>query len=216
MRVCVTGSRGFIGRNLVVRLDELGIEVIPFVHSTPSDTLTDLLSKSDAVLHLAGVNRAEDPADFAAGNDRFTEMLCDSLEAAGRPLPLIYASSIQTENQTAYGRSKLAAERSIEAYASRSKAPVEICRLPNVFGKWSRPNHNSVVATFCHHIARGLPIEIHDPRAVIRLAYVDDVIDRWVKWLSSPPPGLTRPQVTPDYKISVGDLAALIRSFHSI
>src|SRR5690606_5005102 len=114
-------------------------------------------------IHLAGVNRPQDPAEFAAGNTDFTARLCDALRDAGRVLPVAFTSSIQAERDNPYGNSKRAAEDRLFAHASETGAPVAVYRLPNVFGKWCRPNYNSAVATFCHNLARGLPIQINDP-----------------------------------------------------
>ena len=134
------------------------------------------IAAADAVVHLAGVNRPQDPADFVTGNVGFTARLCDALRDAGRAVPIAFASSIQARAGHPYGASKRAAEERLQAHARETGAPVAIYRLPNVFGKWCRPNYNSAVATFCHNIARGLPIRIDDPAAEVRLVYIDDVV----------------------------------------
>ena len=216
-RILVTGADGFIGRNLRLRLSETGRhEVLPVTRqSSPSD-LRAAAGRADAVIHLAGVNRARSAADFQSGNAGFTAAVCDALAGAGRRVPVIAASSIQVGRETPYARSKQEAERHLEAHAAVTAAPVAICRLPNVFGKWARSDYNSVVATFCHNIARDLPIRIDDPRTRLRLVHVDDVIDGWLSWLETPSPDLDRPVVRPEYSITLGDLAATLRGFRAL
>lgn len=216
MRVLVTGAAGFVGRNLGVRLREAGHEVLALTRETPPAAWPDLVAQADAVVHLAGVNRSVAADEFAAVNDRFTARLCAVLTGQGRALPVIAASTIQAGNASPYGQSKLAAERHLQAYQAASTAPVAICRLVNVFGKWSRPNYNSAVATFCHNIARDLPITINNAEAEIRLVHVDDVIDGWLAWLAAPVPGLSQSAAVPEYRITVGALAETLRGFRAI
>jgi UDP-2-acetamido-2,6-beta-L-arabino-hexul-4-ose reductase len=217
MQVMVTGAAGFIGRNLCVRLREGGRhDVLEVTRETSREALVEMASRADAVVHLAGVNRDEDPHAFMAGNADFTEKLCAGLTRSGRAVPVIFASSVQAGRDTSYGRTKQIAEQHLEAYAAQSRAPVAIYRLANVFGKWCRPNYNSVVATFCHNIARDLPIAIHDPATELRLVHVDDVIDDWLRWMAEPAKGLSRPQVEPEFRATVGDLASRIRGFRAL
>lgn len=216
MNVLVTGAAGFIGKNLVLRLRELGFGVIAFDRSTPKADLVSLLQQSDAVVHLAGVNRTADIRDFTVHNADLTDTLCGALEALERPLPLIFSSSIQVVNDTDYGRSKRQAEERVELYGANTGAPALVSRLPNVFGKWCRPHYNSVVATFCHNISRDLPIDIHDPGAEVRLIHVDDVISDWITWLQRPQPGVLVATPRPEYEISVGRLAAKIQSYRAV
>jgi UDP-2-acetamido-2,6-beta-L-arabino-hexul-4-ose reductase len=135
------------------------------------------------VFHLAGVNRPQDPAEFATGNAGLTQDVCAALTDAGRRATLLLTSSTQAMQDNPYGRSKLAAEEAVRAYGAATGATVHVLRLPNVFGKWCRPNYNSAVATFCHNIARGLPIRVNDPAAPVTLVYVDDVLDCFVRLL---------------------------------
>ncbi|MBT4146368.1 MAG: NAD-dependent epimerase/dehydratase family protein, partial [Gammaproteobacteria bacterium] len=176
MRVLVTGAHGFIGKNLVVRLEEWAdTEVFLFGRGDGVDNLTTLVDQSDAIVHLAGENRPIDNADFAIVNTDLTRILCEAIRATGRNIPLILASSIQAEQDNPYGQSKRVAEQVVEAFVTETGNHAVIFRLPGVFGKWCKPNYNSVVATFCHNIARNLPVQINDPSAVLPLVYVDDV-----------------------------------------
>jgi UDP-2-acetamido-2,6-beta-L-arabino-hexul-4-ose reductase len=214
MKVLVTGSNGFIGKNLVVRLKERAdIDVQCFVRG---DALTDLFAKvaqADFVFHLAGVNRPQHEAEFAEGNNDLTNHLCDAVRATGRKIPIVYTSSVQAERENAYGASKLGAEQALIALAEQTEAPVWIYRLPNVFGKWCRPDYNSVVATFCHNLVHGLPIAVNDPDAVLRLVYVDDVAVAFLSHLDQPASSLSFAQVQPIYETTVGALAAQLQAF---
>lgn len=212
-RVLVTGADGFIGRNLIVRLRELGFEPMPVTRQTGD--FGAAVTVADAIIHLAGANRPTDPADFMAINRDFSARLGDAIVATGRPIPVIVASTQKALDGTEYGRSKLAGEQALAAAGAASNAPVHIFRLPNVFGKWSRPNYNSAVATFCHNIARDLPVDIHDPAAPLRLVYVDDVVEAFVALLQAPetPDGLH--EVMQVYDTSVGAIAETVRGFRA-
>ncbi len=214
MRVLVTGSNGFIGKNLVVRLGELpGFEVHCFDQSDGLDTLQGKVSDSDAIVHLAGINRPKDTTEFIAGNADLTASLCAAIKAAGRHVPLLLASSIQAELTNPYGQSKRAAEQVVEQLSAQTGNPAVIYRLPNVFGKWCRPNYNSAVATFCHNIANDLPIQINDPSTQLKLVYVDDVVEAFLHALGHTAPGLQWGTVEPVYAIGLGDMAAQIEAF---
>lgn len=217
-RVLVTGANGFIGKNLVVRLRELPrFAVAQFVRGEAPEALPGLLAQVDAVVHLAGENRPSDEAAFAQVNTGLTEALCNALAAeqrrSGRQLPLVLASSAQAERDNSYGKSKLAAEQAVQKLCAASGHPAFIFRLPGVFGKWCKPNYNSVVATFCHNIARGLPIQINDLAAHLQLVYVDDVVSSFIAALDTPATGLMRSEVAPIYATTLGDLAQQISAF---
>ena len=212
MRVLVTGAEGFLGKNLITRLDEIGIEHVAYGRGSGID-LRGAVAGVDMVFHLAGVNRPRDPSEFA-GNPHLTAQLCDALESAGVRSPVVYSSSTQANLANAYGASKLAAEEELRGFAARTGAPVCLYRLPNVFGKWSRPNYNSAVATFCHNIARGLPIQINDPSARVTLVYVDDVMESFIDLTRRAHAGVREFSVSPTYQVTVGELAEKIRALH--
>ena len=217
MKVLVTGADGFIGKNLRVVLGEQeGLEVLPVTRATDAGDLRSAVAQADAVIHLAGVNRPEDPAEFASGNANFTAALCDALAATGRAIPVAFASSIQAERDNPYGVSKSRAEAHLAAYGEAAGAPVALYRLANVFGKWSRPNYNSAVATFCHNIARGLPIQISDPAAPVQLVYIDDVVAEFLRFLDAPGQGVRQAQAGPVYATTVGELARQIQAFKEV
>jgi UDP-2-acetamido-2,6-beta-L-arabino-hexul-4-ose reductase len=217
-RVLVTGANGFIGKNLLVRLRELPrFAVTEFVRGDAPEALPGLLAHADAVVHLAGENRPADEAAFGQVNTGLTVALCDALvgeqQRSGRQLPLVLASSAQAERDNPYGQSKLAAEQAVQKLCTASGHPAVVYRLPGVFGKWCKPNYNSVVATFCHNIARGLPIQINDPAARLQLVYVDDVVSSFIAALEAPATGLTRAEVAPLYTTTLGELAQQIGAF---
>ncbi len=216
MRVLVTGSRGFIGKNLVVRLGELaGFEALQFARGDSEESLQTLVREAGVIVHLAGENRPKDVAAFAEVNAGLTRTLCAAVAASRRKIPLILASSIQADLANPYGESKRSAELAVEQLAAEHTNPVVIFRLPNVFGKWCKPNYNSVVATFSHNIANDLPIRINDPSAMLRLVYVDDVVSTILREIESTAPGLRRGTVNPEYSITLGELAAQIEAFRN-
>jgi UDP-2-acetamido-2,6-beta-L-arabino-hexul-4-ose reductase len=214
MRIVITGGEGFIGKNLRVRLRELGnVEYVAIDRAGAREQLDAAIAMADVVVHLAGVNRPKDEAEFFLENAGFTETLCRSLAACGRRVPVIFSSSTQATLENAYGRSKLAAEKVLKRYGRETGAPVYIFRLTNVFGKWARPNYNSAVATFCYNVARGLPITINDSSATLRLVYIDDLMDAFLSILTSfsASGGLT--EVRPIYETTVGQVAEAIQGF---
>jgi UDP-2-acetamido-2,6-beta-L-arabino-hexul-4-ose reductase len=222
-RLLVTGANGFVGKNLLVHLSKMpNIEVQTFVRGDDVPLLTAFVARADAVIHLAGENRPADESAFANVNTGLTQLLCDALRIetskTGRKLPLVLTSSTQTRQDNAYGRSKLAAEHVVQALATNVGNAVTVFRLPGVFGKWCKPNYNSVVATFCHNIARGLPIQVNDPTANLKLVYVDDVVKALISAVhpnegQTPVLGLTAGVVQPEYDVSLGELADQIKAF---
>jgi len=218
VNVFITGSKGFIGSNLVAYLNRHDdVEVIGFDIQNTDQDLWEGLAAADFVFHLAGVNRPESVGEFETSNVGLTEKVCQYLLDLGRVTPILLSSSIQVERDNPYGRSKLHAEKVIQQYVEQSGARGIIYRMKNVFGKWCRPNYNSVVATFCHNIARDLPITISDPHHEIEFIYIDDVVEHYEGELAADDPGgVIYREVEPSYKVTLGELADLIRSFRSI
>lgn len=221
MKVLITGASGFIGKNLRLRLRERAdVDLVCFAREHVVGQLPEILHDVDFVFHLAGVNRPQDPGEFIAGNVGLTRDLCASVasiaRATGKKIPILYTSSIQAALDNPYGRSKREAEAVLRDVERDSMVPVYIFRLPNVFGKWCRPNYNSVVATFCHNITRGLTIQISDPQAKITLVYVDDVIERFLQIMDGADVAVNSDGfevVTPQYTVTVGELAQQLESF---
>lgn len=178
MKVVITGANGFIGRNLVAELSRFpeSYELFKVDLDTPKERLNEWLASCDAVVHLAGINRPLNVSEFKTGNVDFTSQMLTQLCESGNPVPVIMTSSIQAALDNPYGTSKLQAEFVMFSYSKAQKTPVYVFRLPNVFGKWCRPNYNSAVATFCNNIANDLPIEVNAPERVMTLVYIDDVI----------------------------------------
>jgi UDP-2-acetamido-2,6-beta-L-arabino-hexul-4-ose reductase len=218
IRILVTGANGFIGKNLIVRLNELSnIGISTFVRGDDITLLPGMVSKVDAVVHLAGENRPPDESAFSSVNAGLTFQICEAIKSeiksSGRYVPLILTSSAQAELDNLYGRSKLAAEQAAQSLTNETCNPVAIYRLPGVFGKWCKPNYNSVVATFCYNKAHDLPVKINDDSASVRLVYIDDVISNIVKRLFSIWDGVVRPIIDPQYDITLGELSKQIDAF---
>lgn len=214
MRIAVTGASGFLGANLMLRLRERGHEnVLAVDHRLDGAQLARVLRDVDLVFHLAGVNRPRDPMEFETGNKLFAERLIAAMKMLPHAPRVVYSSSIQAAGANPYGVSKRAAEDALKAYEHATGAAVYVYRLPNVFGKWSRPNFNSVVATFCYNIARGLPIEVHDRNAPIELVYIDDVVGAMSDLVDQPDRAGAFLEVRPAYRTTVGELADVIGRF---
>ena len=176
-KILVTGAKGFIGQNLCLALRRSGeAEVMGIGTEDTESDLAQAVAAADAVIHLAGVNRPESEEEFVIGNVDFTRQLCELLSATGRKVPVICSSSTQAVNDNPYGTSKRDGEQVLLDYQEKTGSPVYVFRLPNVFGKWSRPDYNTVVATFCHNISRGLPVQVNNRDAELSFAYVDDVV----------------------------------------
>lgn len=214
MKILITGANGFVGKNLIAHLRERSdIEILSFGREDDTADLSALVSGVDFIFHLAGVNRPQHPEEFRTGNTDLTRALANAIVASGCKIPLLYTSSIQAELDSAYGNSKREAEEALVELSAKHGSTVYLFRLPNVFGKWAKPNYNSAVATFCHNIARGLPIKITDPTASVILVYIDDVINKFVSVMEGLPSGGASLAIEPLYTITVGELAAQIHAF---
>lgn len=216
MKVLVTGSNGFIGRNLIAELERReGVTVLPFDIDTPMELLETYCGICDFVFNLAGVNRPEHVEEFMEGNFGFATTLVETLKKYHNNCPVMNSSSIQAALENPYGRSKKAGEDMMFAYGKETGAPVYIYRFPNVFGKWCRPNYNSAVATFCYNIAHGLPIQVNDRSTVMHLVYIDDVVEELLQALDYHPhvnaDGYC--YVPAEYEITLGEIVNLLYSF---
>lgn len=213
--VLVTGAAGFVGLNLCSWLEGCA-DVILLKHDLRAATvpLDESLMRADVVFHLAGVNRPESPEAFQETNVGFTTEICSRLRRAGRKAKVVLASSVQAELENAYGVSKRGAEEAVRRYAAEAGAAAVIYRLKNLFGKWCRPNYNSVTATFCQRIMNDLPIEVRDPEARIQLTHVDEVVRAFAAEVGSRrAPGCRYAEPLASRDISLGELVALIRGF---
>ena len=194
MNILVTGAKGFVGKNLVWNLRNIaqgknrtrpGLsigEIFEYDLDTDPALLEDYCARADFVFNLAGVNRPKDQSEFMQGNFGFASTLLDTLEKHRNACPVMLSSSVQATligryGQSDYGKSKLAGEELFFSYGEKTGAPVLVYRFPNLFGKWCRPNYNSAVATFCHNMARDLPIQVNDPATRLELVYIDDLVE---------------------------------------
>jgi UDP-2-acetamido-2,6-beta-L-arabino-hexul-4-ose reductase len=215
MRIVVTGSEGFIGKNLCLRLKEKEhYQVFGISRDTTKEQASFFLSQADFVFHLGGVNRPKGLDNFQNGNVDLTSYVIKTLEDHGRHVPLVLSSSTQVKQDNQYGKSKLAAEKEVKDYSKRTGAPHYIYRLPNVFGKWCKPNYNSFVATFCYNVMHGIELSIDNPSAEVTLVSIDDVCESFLELLLEMPSS-NHPVVYPEYSTTVGEVATLISSFKS-
>lgn len=214
MNVLITGANGFIGQNLIAHLNERAdINILRFTRENSLEDLPKLVTQVDCIFHLAGVNRPQSPEQFQTVNADLTQALCDAIRTCNRQISVVYTSSSQAELDNPYGMSKRGGEQALVELAASGETAVHLFRLPNVFGKWARPNYNSAVATFCHNIARDLPIQINDPEARITLVYIDDVIRHFVAVMDGELAGAPFATVEPQYSIAVGELADQLHRF---
>ncbi len=216
-KILVTGSEGFIAQNLIYRLKDMRQDqIIPINRSSSLEDLRSAIQKADVIIHLAGVNRPTHDIEFEKVNFGLTDKICSLLEETQKRTQIIFSSSAQATLRGAYGLSKAKAEERLSQLNSKNGNPISIYRLPGVFGKWSRPNYNSVVSTFCYKIARCEAIEIRDETYPIELVYVDDVVRQFLDHLNERGNGVTYEKVMPCYKVSLGELADILQSFKEI
>ena len=214
--ILITGYAGFVGKNLVAELKNQGYEnLLLFERGDTPETLAHYAAQASFVIHLAGINRPKDPSEFYSGNAGLTDVLLAELEKAANKAPVLVTSSVQAVLDNDYGKSKKQAEDAIFAHGDKMGSPVYVFRMEGVFGKWCRPNYNSVVATFCHNIARDLPIQVRDPAFELPLVYIDDVIrcilDALDGKVQKDAEGICR--IHPVHSVTLGRLAELLYSF---
>ena len=226
MKLLITGAKGFVGRNLVEELKNIrdgkdktfgidtDIEIYEYDIDTPAEKLDDYCKDADFVFHLAGVNRPKEESEFMEGNFGFTSTLLDTLKKYNNKAPIAITSSIQAALDNPYGMSKKAGEDLIFAYGRENDVKTYVFRLPNVFGKWCRPNYNSAVATFCHNIARDLDITVNDRSHNMTLVYVDDVVAELIYALKGEEmKDGDYSKVRVEHKITLGEIVELLYSF---
>ncbi len=213
--ILITGANGFIGRNLSATLKGLGYQRLLLIDKDTSDEMyKSYVKEAKFIFHFAGINRPTDPKEFIEGNVDSISKLIEMVKSTKSKAPIVVSSSIQALADNPYGKSKKAGEDLLLEFSKRQHHPIFIYRFTNVFGKWSRPNYNSVVATFCYNISRGLPIKINDENAKIALVYIDDVVAEMIRCLEGKTEtidGILR--VLPEYEVTVGQLAKTIQGF---
>lgn len=228
MKILVTGAKGFVGKNLVKTLETIRdkknntyalsneLEIYEYDLQNTKEDLKRFTADCDFVVHLAGVNRPQNPSEFYEGNKGFTETLCAYLKEAENKAPILISSSIQANRDNDYGKSKKEGEDLLIAFGNENGNPVYIYRFANLFGKWCRPNYNSVTATWCYNIAHGLEIQVNDPTVVLPLVYIDDVVDEIIHCMEGNP---TYDEengyytVLPIHNVSLGQMRDLLFGF---
>ena len=243
MNILVTGAQGFVGKNLVANLRNVAQgknrtrpnlhieEIFEYDLDTDPALLGEYCARADFVFHLAGVNRPQNNEEFMEGNFGFSSTLLETLKQTGNKCPVLLSSSIQATligryGKSDYGRSKLAGEELFFAYGNETGAPVLVYRFPNLFGKWCRPNYNSVVATFCYNISHDLPIQVNDPSTQLELLYIDDLVEELLDALEGHPhrcdyeglmPLLKEDgqycYASPTHEVTLGEIVELLESF---
>lgn len=215
MKILVTGANGFVGKNLVAELKNKGYkDIFEVTRETDPSILENYIPKCDFVFHLAGVNRPNEEQEFIQGNNIFTLKLLELLKKHQNQSPILFTSSIQALQDNPYGKSKKTCEDILFTHSKETGAKVLIYRLPNLFGKWCRPNYNSVIATFCHNIINDLKIQMNNPNIELTLGYIDDVLDEFLQALigkeSKKGDFCT---ITKTYKVKLGEIAEKLHSF---
>ncbi|HBJ19309.1 MAG TPA: capsular biosynthesis protein, partial [Clostridiales bacterium] len=230
MNILVTGAKGFVGRNLVAALENIrdgkdrtrgmnpDIDIFAYDLDTDPALLDGFCRDADFVFHLAGVNRPEKEEDFMRGNFGFTSTLLDTLKKYHNRAPVMISSSIQARLDNPYGNSKRAGEDLVFSYGKETGTKVLVYRFPNLFGKWCRPNYNSVIATFCYNLSRDLPIRVNDPSVTLELLYIDDLIDEMISALkgeehTAHEDGRIYAQVPVTHRVTLGEVVSLLTSF---
>lgn len=215
MNILVTGAGGFVGKNLIWELKNRGYEdIFAYDIDSTEEELDRYARECEFVFHLAGVNRPKDEKEFMEGNFGFTSVLLAKLKKYENHAPVLITSSIQAELDNPYGKSKKAGEDLLFTYEEETGARAIVYRLPNVFGKWCRPNYNSGVATFCNNIANNLEIKVNDPNTIMNLVYIDDVVDEFIAALEGRENQVGRFCMVPTvHTVSLGKIVETLYSF---
>lgn len=214
-KIMITGAYGFLGKNLVAELRNQGFENLMLVGSgTSNGELEKNCREAEFIYHLAGINRPKNSKEFKIGNTDFTVKISEYLKKYENSAPIVFSSSIQASLDNPYGKSKRNAEEALIRLKKENGNNVSIYRLPNLFGKWSKPNYNSVVATFCYNISRNLEVVVNDSTATITLSYVDDVVNEFIQRLTASPEEKEYYEIQKNYSTTVGELKYLIDGFY--
>ena len=218
MKILITGAEGFIGKNLIIALRSRGYrDLLLFDADSPTEALERYCADCGFVFHLAGTNRTRQQDEYMQGDFSFTDTLLRQLNKHKNRCPVMFASSTQAALPNLYGRSKKAGEELLELYANETHAKVYVFRIPHVFGKWAKPNHNSVIATFCYHVSHDQPIVIHDESTMMHLAYIDDVAESLCDLIDDKTTKEGTHCIVPQtYHATLGEIAKQIRSFRNI
>lgn len=226
MKILITGAQGFMGKNLIATLEAIrdgkdkshglttDLTILSFDLDTDPDLLDGYCKEADFVCHLAGVNRPKETSEFMEGNFGFTSTLLELLKKHNNKAPVLITSSTQAALDNPYGQSKKAGEELMFSYGKETNAPVYVYRLPNAFGKWSRPNYNSAIATFCHNIARGLPITVNDRAIQLNLVYIDDIVTEIIRAIKGEPTRVNGfCEVQPVHQATLGEISDWLHGF---
>ena len=215
MQVLVTGSNGFIGKNLLERLSHIdAINISTFSREDTLKSLEEKVLEADFIFHLAGINRPENVDEFYTGNRDLTQSIVEAASKSKKKIPILMSSSTQVERDNDYGQSKREGELALEAYAKENGSVVYIYRLPNVFGKWSKPNYNTVIATWCYNVTREVDLQVNDESIELTLVYIDDVVNQFVRHLDeNGQEGTVKAEVSPVYKKTLGEIRDLLMDF---
>lgn len=216
IKVLITGANGFIGRNLIVKLNEIrDYKVTTFLRTDSYHDLHIKVVAADVIIHLAGVNRPKNNDEFRKDNLELTDEISKILSSKKLKTPVIFSSSVQATHDNPYGNSKFDAENILKDLNKINGNPVLVYRLPGVFGKWCKPNYNSVVATFCHNILNNIPIYIADENKNLVLVHIEDVVESFLDDCKNNHEGVKYAQIENQYEITIGDLADKIKSFYN-
>jgi UDP-2-acetamido-2,6-beta-L-arabino-hexul-4-ose reductase len=212
-KILVTGSRGFLGKNLTLRLKQEKFDVAEFNRGDDISILEGLIAKTNYIVHLAGENRPQDTVKYWDCNFGLTKKICNILSKSKKKIPILFSSTSQVKLDNLYAKSKVAAEYVIQSYCIDNAGTAMVLRFPGIFGKWAKPNYNSVVSTFCYNISRGLPIEISNESTILNLCYVDDIIDIIFNAICNVKNGYNHVDIEGKYQITLGELVKKLTFF---